>query len=100
MLPRSIRSMTLLLAELVTLLLFLHPTALWAQGPRAGVAPIELALAAETDERVRSEGRRAARVSRPARGAMIGMAIGGALGVGLGYLACSHETYAASITEP
>ena len=46
---------------------------------------------AGTDEQVRAEGYRIARLSRRARGALIGMVVGAAVGSGLGYLACTHE---------
>lgn len=90
MFPRLIRR-TLLLAVLVTLTGLFRPAVVEGQGPRAGLAPIESSPAAGADERVRAEGYRAARLSRGARGALIGMAIGAAAGAGLGYLACTDE---------
>lgn len=91
MLPRSIRSRTLLLAMFATLPGFLRAATSEAQGPRAGLAPMEWPPAVESEARLRSEGYRAARLSRGARGAIIGMVIGAAVGAGLGYLACTDD---------
>ena len=91
MLPRSIRSITSLLAVFVTFPCLLRPAIVEAQGQRAGLAPMEWSPPTDAGERVRAEGYRAARLSRGARGALIGMAIGAAVGAGLGYLACTDE---------